>query len=605
MIDLRRALRNFDDVAPDDVVFDRARRGPSRPLPSSGGHRGERIVAAVTAFAVFALAGTFAWRALRETGKVEMPQDPRVEVVPLGADGSTLWPQRTHAELVSAQSRTDAGKGGFRWQLDRDEVVNRFAETVLGWPRDTYRMTLDESEEAQGTAIAHLERSAETCPPRTADDEARGVSPCLPGAEDVSLVQPVRAREGGIWVVRDVRSSAATVDLEPGEIVTNAGSVAAHVEVAQDRHAAWATAIGGFDDDRNCFGFAGAAPPGGDFGIDVRIEPDRTAGTDCGTRVHGYVVVATAVFDLVCCGYVANPLNGDSSPFVSVTALPIVVAIPENEVEPGMNVYTDPLGWRVDVPEPWYVAPASDVPLNRTLTISTVALPAEGDTPTGPDASTFPTDSVVLVVTHTRGDPPPERASNDSSFPLDADALRNPFQTQEAPVLSFQGNGLAFRARLFVGELASDADIGAMKEVVRSLRFPSLQGGRQANGWLSLGDGDGSPVEVGSPSFAARFGLVYVVRGTGGTYVLDLAPDGCGQGEGEDHRWDRSRMQIWIRCPNGRDIRYERDGTPVAGNPAGHTDALTIHPAITAWDGSILVAVGATLTSVERYWPHA
>lgn len=110
MTDLRRALRDFDDVAPDDDVFRRAKSGPTRPL-STGNPRRERLIAGVTAVAVFVLAATFAWNVLEQGDDPEQPM-PEVETVEVGADGSTLWPQRTRAELVTAQTRTDAGTEG-------------------------------------------------------------------------------------------------------------------------------------------------------------------------------------------------------------------------------------------------------------------------------------------------------------------------------------------------------------------------------------------------------------------------------------------------------------------------------------------------------------
>ena len=210
MTDLKRALRGFDEIGPDDAVFRRAQGGPTRPTPT-GRPRGERLIAGATAVVVFALAATFAWRVL-ERGDPE-PRMPEVETVALGADGSTLWPQRTHAELVSAQSRTDAGNGGFGWQLSPGGVINRFAESVLGWPPDTFRTSLDRSREGNGTLVAHLERTEETCPPFTPDDEARGIGRCLPGVEEIKLVQPITVGDGGVWVVAAVRSPDIGIDL--------------------------------------------------------------------------------------------------------------------------------------------------------------------------------------------------------------------------------------------------------------------------------------------------------------------------------------------------------------------------------------------------------
>jgi hypothetical protein len=108
----------------------------------------------------------------------------------------------------------------------------------------------------------------------------------------------------------------------------------------------------------------------------------------------------------------------------------------------------------------------------------------------------------------------------------------------------------------------------------------------------------------GSPTAGDRWGVIYVVQATGGVYVLDLEPESCPSGPG-NQTWDRERVQILYECPFGPDIRYERDGTPVAGNPPGFTEPLDIYPAITAWDGTILASATTTIDDVDRYWPHA
>jgi hypothetical protein len=559
-------------------------------------------VAGVTAVAVFAIAGAFAWRAFRG-GEREEDQGPNADVVDLGADGSTLWPQRTHVELVSAQSRTDAGNAGFEWQLDPVGVVERFGETVIGWPVDSFRIRLDLSRELEGRIVARLERTELTCSQTLPEDEDRGIGPCLPGVEEVTLVQPLRVGDDGVWVVAAVRSPDIEIDLVSGEIVHNGASLTASVETIERLHAARTVVVGGFDEHRNCFDLAGEDPVAGGPRVEVRIRPDTVAGTECGPLVHGYVVVSTATWNVVGPDHVADPMNGDSSPYVSVEAIPFALSIPENAPARGMNVYEDPLGgWKVDLPEPWYVAPANDVAGERTLTISNVALPVEADTPVGPDASTFQPDAVVFEISKLVSRPDPALAHDDSAFPLDPDRFHNAFQTEPAPIVEFQGNGQAFRARLFVGTDAPDDDLAAMLAVVRSLRFPALALGETAHGWLSLGRPGGRP-ELGRPAFVNPWGVIYVVRGTTGVYVLDLEPEFCG--EGGNQGWDRSNQQIVIGCPDGGDPRYERDGTPLPGNPPAFGAPLEIRPAITAWDETVLVSVMTTIDDVDRYWPHA
>jgi hypothetical protein len=598
MTDLRRSLEEFDRVRPDDALLQRAQRGPTRPVPDRQ-RRQHRLVAGVTAIAVFALAVTFAWRLIDP--RDDRPPRPSVEVVELGSDGSTLWPQRTRSELESAQSGTDAGRHGASWQLDHKEVLSRFVETVFGWQPDTFTLGLDRSRESEGRVVAHLERTEETCPRFTQEDEDRGIGPCLPAVEDVTMVQPVTVGAGGIWVVGAVRSPDATIAVVRGQELVNGDAILTTIGAHGDLNVARAVVIRG-DDDRNCGTFAGDDPDEAGAGIEVRIEPDATAGSECGAGVPGYVVVSTATWNVTGAGQVANPLVGDSSSYVSMTAVPFFLTIPENLPAPGMNVYEDPLGgWRIEIPEPWTVAPVNDVPGERTLTISNDALPRDADTEQGLNPSTFPSDLVVLEVTRLVGRPAPTTAGDDSSFPLDPERFRNPLQTTEAPVVTFQGNGLAYEARLFVGERASDDDVAEMLDVIRSLRFPSLASGEVAHGWVSLGKTGSYARDRGSPTAGNPWGVIYVVRATGGVYVLDLDPESCG--EGGNQTWDRRARQVLMECPYGPDIRYERDGTPLPGNPPDFLEPLDAYPVITAWDGTLLASVETTIDDIERYWP--
>lgn len=591
MTDLKRALRPFDDVGPDDALLRRARTGPTRPSPD-GPPRSGRLIAGLTAVAVVALAATFAWRVL---GGTDDPPPPGSEndVVELGADGSTLWPQRTGEELVRAQSRADAGDPPSLWQLDPDELVDRFAVDVLGWPLDTFSAEVDRSREAQGTLVARLERTKETCPPYTPEDQARGLPRCFPGTEDVTVVQPQRVGEGGLWVVSAVRSPDLRVGLVPGQVIENGETVSVDVRSDEDLNAAWATAIGGLGEPGNCF-----VPSGGvlsaSAGIDVRIQPDAKGGTECGTRVHAYVVVSTATFigarsrdaaidTHLGRDYAIDPLMGDRSPYVSVTAIPIVVSIPQNRPMPGTNVYEDPIGWKVDHPSGWVVSRASQE-FGARVWISNVEI-FEG----APVDSVVPPDDVVIlnIVPIEREDP----MQDDSSLPLsilDFGSHGDPGTFQ----LRFQGNGVRYEAQLLVGEGASDEDLARMGDVITSLRFPSIPPEEQRNGWLSLdvenlSQGRGVPIWAGP-----RFGYAFLVEASFGDYLLDLEPDlphWCS--EGGQLAWDGDRDQILAQCEDGTEVRYGSTGEPVADNPPRFAERLVAYPVITAWNGSLLVSV--------------
>ena len=102
-----------------------------------------------------------------------------------------------------------------------------------------------------------------------------------------------------------------------------------------------------------------------------------------------------------------------------------------------------------------------------------------------------------------------------------------------------------------------------------------------------------------------RLGVVYVMRGPGGTYALDLDPDACG--EGENQTWDPTTLQIWIQCPaylGTGDVRYDRFGRPDPGNAPAFRSPLRAHPVITAWDGSLLISTSRVMEELpQRSWP--
>jgi hypothetical protein len=62
---VRNAMGRLNELAPDDAVYVRARQGPREPAPGPEPKPRARVVAAVTAFAVFALAVGFAWHIFR------------------------------------------------------------------------------------------------------------------------------------------------------------------------------------------------------------------------------------------------------------------------------------------------------------------------------------------------------------------------------------------------------------------------------------------------------------------------------------------------------------------------------------------------------------
>lgn len=71
-------LRALDELAPDDVVYQRAQEGPRHEPPDIGPSRAKRLTAGVVAFALFAAAGAFVWQAFRPSeGRTVAGQDDR------------------------------------------------------------------------------------------------------------------------------------------------------------------------------------------------------------------------------------------------------------------------------------------------------------------------------------------------------------------------------------------------------------------------------------------------------------------------------------------------------------------------------------------------
>jgi hypothetical protein len=603
MTDWLGMLADLDRVAPDEAVYRRALEGPRRPEPSSGPSRRTRFVAGVTAFAVFALAAAFAWTILRTThdarpGRVGATPSAGA---PLGGEGTVLWPERTTEEIAAAQA--DADGGGLGWRLDPHAFTTRFAQQVLGWKEGSFDVTLEDAPASgEGTKIAHLARFPVPCPSPL---PGQPLSPqCASSAEDVTLVQPATAGEGGIWAVSSVVASNASIDAVPGQTIQNGDAVTGRLDLPEGLSSSAGVLIGSFTSPRNCATLTEIRPEDGEFRVDLSIEADATAGTDCGADTSAYTWVATATWGSPN-GKTGDPLDGDSSPYVAVTAVPFILSIPENTPVEGMSTYTDPLGWSVDYPAAWIVTPFTD----HTKASGPVSGAAISNLPMSLDAGGYPgvaTDGsfeggVAVVVAHVDGSVF-ALPRDDSTFPLDPSAAQAiPGPETLSSVVSFRGEGVAYTAT-FGGQQASAADEQALEAVVRSIRFPALAWGQRNGDWVSMGPADDYPEGKGTADTANPLGVIYIMRGPGGTYALDLEPDGCGEGENET--WDPKTLEVVLECPDGTVARFARDGTPDPGNPPGFTAPLEIHPVITAWDGSLLIDVDTRVGGiVDTYWP--
>jgi hypothetical protein len=602
----KERLRTFDDLAPDDGVFARASQGPRRDVPDDPSGK-KRLTAGIVAFAVFGAAAVFAWQALRPVQREDGSGIHAPDVVTLGEEGSVLWPERSADALAALQTDADASRGGTRWLLDPADVTDEFVSRVLGWQSDTYEVTLEPQEDQ---VLAHVSQIPPTCPSPAPGEAPRAV--CLvAGQEDVLLAQPVKNGEGGIWTVLSVTSPLIAIDAIPGQTVTNHGSIGVHSEIPEELTVVVGSVIGDWNGPGNCSTISGTSRlPGRDGSIQVAIGSDRDLGTDCGESAPGYAWVATATWDIHAG---ADPLVGDSTSYVAVTAVPINVSIPENAPAEGSTSYVDALEWRVDYPSDWTVTPIStqDKVAYSGAAFSNVdpgvAEPNSATpSPIAFDPATMPSDAVEVVITHRAGGPAPDRLSDDTPLPVTLDDLGCSPPSKLLCGAQIRGNGLDYAIEVRRGADASGEDIAAAEALVASLRFPSLRGDDVAAGLTSLGPTHEYKAGRGTPTFVSGpLGVVYVMRGPNGTYVLDLDPDACG--EGENQTWDPATLQIWVQCPDylgTGDVRYDRFGQPDPRNAPEFQTPLKAHPVITAWDGTLLVDADTIVGGLARsYWP--
>jgi hypothetical protein len=577
----RDRLGAFERLSPERDVYDRALEGPRREPPREGPSTGSRVLAGVVAVAVAVAAGAVAWRAFRTTPVQPVPRE-EAEVVSLGEDGSVLWPVRSADTLAQLQEDADAGTGRAQWTLTPERVLREFAENVLGWyPEATYDAQLETL--ANGRVRATLTRITTDC---EHPDYDRGQQKCYPATEVIELAQPGRQGDGGVWVIVEARSPDLVLDVQTGQVLQNGDSVAAGLTVIDPLRALVGAYIGDYTTDEHCSERSGAAlvtePTAS---IQVRVDPDRMVGTDCGEHQPAYVFAATAAWRA---SAGVDPMVGDSSGYNAVTAVPVQVQIPENAAPEGMVTYTDTLGWRVDVPREWEVTRIDTQ--DRVTTTGATFMAPDGHT--------------NVTITHREGGPAPDLLSNDTSFPVSLQDMGCDVETVETCSVQVRGNGLDYSIEW--GSIsATQADIDAGAAIVDTLRFPALEGDDRSGGWVSLGEPRWYPEGRGSPAGITKLGVVYVLRGPEGDYALDLDPDGCGEGENET--WDPDTLQIWIQCPDylgTGDVRYDRFGNPDSGNAPEFSRPLHAYPVITAWNGTLLVYVDGSIDDLpEQRWP--
>jgi hypothetical protein len=546
---MREDLSVLNDLAAPDDWRAIERRTPLRP-PTALGRARRRGIAAFTAIMVAIAAGALlVTRFDRSTPMDQTPTaapSPASVVQPAGDEGTLLFPETDPKSYLDMQARADGEGHAPQYALEPDALADRFIETVMGW-YPVPAMTLETVPGGEhGETIARV------------------TNPKLGVTATITLIQPVRTGEGGVWGVGSVVTEGATIDAQPGQVVLEGSSMEGQIHMPEGEHAAWGYVVGDTNGEHPCFAAGGDTIDGTDVSLVPRVPSDASSGMECGTEEGAYLWFGTRSFRFESGG--CGPLCGDSSPWGLVTIVPILVSLPENQLAAGLSTYTSPIGWKFDYPDRWSISSTGDsvVLSNRDGSgVETVRL------------SISQLDVGLL-----------DLADHDSSFPLDdADFIAHP---EGDRVAEYQGNGVRYRATLSVAADASQADIDRMNRVVSSIRFPSIGEGEDRGIWHSLGV-RGYEAGIGTPAFLSDVDLGYLVRAPAGAYALGPNIESCG--EGENTTWDASTRQILFECPNGPDVRYELDGSPLPGNPPGYTDVLSVYRVIVAWDGTFLVTL--------------
>jgi hypothetical protein len=546
---MREDLSVLDDLAAPDDWRAIERRTPAS-LPTEPVRTARRVVAAFTAIMVAIAAGVLlVSRFDRSTPLDEtrtLAPSPAPLVQPAGAEGTLLFPEIDPKSYLDMQARADGEGHAPQYSLEPDALADRFIETVMGWypVPDVNLETVPGGEHGETIARVTNPKSGFTA--------------------TITLIQPVRTGEGGVWGVEAVSTGGATIDARPGQVVLDGSSIEGQIHVPEGEHAAWGFVVGDTNGEHPCFAAGGDTIDGTDISLVPRVPSDTSSGMDCGTEEGGYLWFGTRSFRVEAGG--CGPLCGDSSPWGLVTIVPILVSLPQNQLAAGLSTYMSQVGWKFDYPERWSTSTTGN---------SVVLSNRDGSGAETVRLSISQLDAGLL-----------DLADHDSSFPLD-DADFTAGSGGER-VAEYQGNGVRYRAALSVGADAVQADIDRMNSVVSSIRFPSIRGGEDSEIWHSLG-ARGYEDGIGTPAFLSDVDLGYLVRAPAGVYALGPNIESCG--EGENTTWDASARQILFECPNGPDVRYELDGSPLPGNPPGYTDALYVYRVIVAWDGTFLVTL--------------
>ena len=133
----QRELRKLRDEEMPDTVRERAERGPQRDLPHDGR---QRLVAGLVAFAVFAAAGAFAWRAFDGAGTVGTEPTPSPAPEPAVVtlmESNPEYPHFPGAEMTYATDRVPGQFGAIEWGAAQIDILTPRYRRPLVLPAGT------------------------------------------------------------------------------------------------------------------------------------------------------------------------------------------------------------------------------------------------------------------------------------------------------------------------------------------------------------------------------------------------------------------------------------------------------------------------------------
>jgi hypothetical protein len=577
-----------------------------------------RIVTAVAAFAVFALAiSVFAIPALRLNGT--------------GAAGSSsglfpLWPTQTPDDLQALQAQADAGQA--EWALDPESVATRFAHDVLGWEavsvvREDPSLSRDchlfwgsdvqvvyENTPSYGGIVPS---SAATVAPCT--DVESGAPPLyMSGASDapssnatssggvdgsfltlalyrcsldksclsssqqnVTVYQPLAQGAGNIWAVFSAQSMWAHLSVMPGQNVRSG-----------------ATVSGTFNDANPALGFTSCDVGDGSStyedmkaGLHVSIDVGLESAT-CEGPQRGYVW--GAVGDPTLIGHDGtvsrDPIGegstcGIDSCLEGLTAYPVIMTFPElapveasaaatsdeptvsPSAEPPWSTIKDVMGWTMTFPADWTAAVFGEKDKVGHAVYSGMQGPLTGvvvDVWTDPTAAGRPAD--------------------DSAFPLDASAVMGDG--------TFRADGILFHVDVTkdgssVPQLSGEEEQTVLR-IVSSITFKPWSVGQRRGEWTSVGD----VLPSASAQWISYEGMHYFTSYGTPRHLFGPKPD-CPSG-GNGSYEIRETGQATVTCPDGTTAAWDfTTGEALASNPAWCSASLGKYDAVLAWDGQLLV----------------